>query len=105
MPRKLKVFGTILNECSWVKGSHRQTRGVVATTSLTAALKAFNEQWHHVSRPYIGETGNAVEIDIAMSAPGTVFAAQDNNYGPRDFRSIADWLAVVERRRKNKLPR
>lgn len=66
---KLKVFGGI---SYWGAGLAGQLRTVVAATSQKEAaglvgipLSQFREWWH--------ETGNSVEISVAMSKPGAVF--------------------------------
>lgn len=61
--------------------SHRvQARCVVAVRSMAEMLRIAGLTRSSV--PYISETGNAVEVPLALSKPGTVFFQDDLNYTP-----------------------
>lgn len=73
---KLKVYGwtSCRNECPAAPNGTQQTREVVAAFSWAAAHRATGKrdsmgQMHN----YGGVTGNAEEVALAMSEPGTVF--------------------------------
>lgn len=79
--RPLKVFGITLHLPRHPLASHQgQVRAVVATTSQTAAARAFKQPVSYV-RDYGSETGNAIEIAAAISKPGHVFIGSINNFG------------------------
>ena len=72
--RKLKVYGwtSFRHECRPAPNGSHQTREIVAAHSQaeTARLSGHrrpSQMW------YLCETGNANEIETAMSKPGTVF--------------------------------
>jgi len=72
--RRLKVYG-------WHGFRNgRQTREVMAATSISAVIKAHEHS--KPSRAYMSETGNPTEVAAAMSKPGTIF-----------FRPVTDWNA------------
>jgi len=72
MTRKLKVFGANLD------GRHRI---IMATTSLSAFRAATG-----TSRNDGCETGNEIEIGVALNEPGVMFVSLDDYRSP--YRSI-----------------
>lgn len=60
--------------------SFGRTHSIVATTSRTAAAKAFGISLY-LFNLYASDTGNAAEIELATSEPGQVFARSNVNYG------------------------
>lgn len=60
--------------------SFGRTRSIVATTSKTAAAKAFGISMY-LFNLYASDTGNAAEIELATSEPGQVFARSNGGYG------------------------
>lgn len=76
MARKLKVYGGTYDG---------RNRVIVAAPNRADALRALNAAGHQMSmhgfREYGSETGNAHEIDVAATSPGTVFRRLDR-YGP-----------------------
>lgn len=66
--RELKVYGGRY----WVRGGHFQSRALVATRTKKRAIEIlgisaseFNNYWC--------ETGNTIELEVAMNEPETVF--------------------------------
>jgi DNA-binding transcriptional regulator YdaS (Cro superfamily) len=74
----LKVYGV-----SWL-GTHRR---VVAAASQSKAASLIGVSPSHM-RVYGSETGNAMEIEFAMSEPGAVFETVD--LWPKEYRRVQD---------------
>jgi len=73
---KLKVYGwtSYRNECPSAPNGTRQTREIVAAFSWAAAHRATGKRDSiGQMRNYGGVTGNAEEVALAVSEPGTVF--------------------------------
>lgn len=70
---KMKVFGGAM----FVRG-HRQMRAVVACTSQKAAAAVTGQTLGEI-RTYWCETGNAVEVELALSQPGVIFVGSLNS--------------------------
>lgn len=73
---KLKVFGGLMI----ING--KQVRIIVAATSQKKAAELTGVSLAHL-RDYWSVTGNAVELDVALSKPNTVFVS-DSDFG-KDF--------------------
>lgn len=74
--RSLKVYGGVYDG---------RNRVIVAAPTKKAAFEAVQDAFPNIGRHhwngYTSTTGNPVEVEAAMSKPGTVFAA------PNDYRS------------------
>ena len=77
--RKLKVFGGNIFVYTASK-KREQLRAIVAATSQKRVSEIVGETINEV-RKYWCETGNAVELETALSSPETVFVAEGNHYG------------------------
>jgi hypothetical protein len=64
----------------------RQCLVIVATTSRKEAARLMDVPDSFL-RDYGSETGNAAQIAIATSKPGTLFATKDMNY-PEEYKEI-----------------
>lgn len=72
--RKLKVYGFIghyRKMPAWVASHKRQSREIIATTSMKRAAQIYNDRASRIFN--LCETGNEGEIKIAMAKPHTVF--------------------------------
>lgn len=75
MARKLKVFSVNVDG---------RNAAITAATSKKAALKAILDAGYNMSMYYFNEmaseTGNALDVQVAMSEPGEVFVAPMTYY-------------------------
>ena len=82
-PRPLKVYGAAImlrpgeREQLGLAKHISQGRGVVAATSKTQAMRLLGVLWD-----YVGETGNAADIAVAMEHPGKVVVGGHLDYRP-----------------------
>jgi hypothetical protein len=88
----MKVWGMHIQARTPVHG-HGQRRVIVAAKTKTAAARAFGESAYSFNL-YGGETGNANEIAIAMSEPGSVFVFDGDVSG--GYRSPEGWHRLVD---------
>ncbi len=92
MPRSLFVYGYRgwRNECRPAANGNKQTREIVAVTSVAAAHRAFIASGLNCSindvRNYGAETGNELELKTALAEPGVVF------WAPLDHRSTVEYI-------------
>jgi hypothetical protein len=81
------------NECPPSPNGSKQTREIVAVTSVAAAHRAFNASGVRCSisdvREYGSETGNAEELEVALAEPGVVF------WRPLDHRGEGGWTRTT----------
>lgn len=93
---RIKVYGGLIVASSrWpfeFDTHHRQARVIVAARSKTAAKDALEASgvWMSVGEfnRMMSETGNQVEIEVAMSEPGSVFAAKDGPVSRRECKRV-----------------
>jgi hypothetical protein len=90
--RQLKVYAMVGHRAGVNPNArgNQQTREIVAAHSVAEAMRKFKatrSEWNHSG----GETGNALEVATAMSAPGVVFFAPLNHHNQYP----SDWYAVV----------
>lgn len=90
MARPLKVFGYTghRKDALMALNSSGQTREVVATTTKAEAFRLSGLSRTEFDRKAC-ETGNPEEVEVAMSAPGTVFW-EPHNYPAR----TGEWVAA-----------
>jgi hypothetical protein len=75
MARKLKVYGGCFDGT---------TRQIVAAPTKKAAAEALGLSMYHFNG-YAAETGNAFEIETALSEPGKPFSAPADVKTEKDF--------------------
>ena len=71
-------------DCPPALNGSRQTREIMAARSISEVNRATGLSRNYLSN-YAGETGNANEIEVAMSEPGVVF------WKPLDYRPEGGW--------------
>lgn len=79
MKRELKVFG--LSYCG-------RQRMIVAAKTITEAARSTKQSLYSFKQ-YASQTGDPLELEVAMSAPGLVFIAHDND--PRVATDFTWW--------------
>lgn len=88
MNRSVKVYGWYghRRECPPAANGSRQTREIVAASSIAGAMRLTGERRSNLWD--ICETGNQHEIETAMAEPGVVFWKPLYNY------KSGGWTAV-----------